>query len=393
MLAGNPFIRYRTTLDSYRAAAARGWSDAEFVALVERLDAAVAAIDGHGFAMTPLRKEPGLARAVGLPGGRLWVKDETGNVGGSHKGRHLFGLMLHLAVVPSERAGELAIASCGNAAVAAAVVARAVDRPLRVFIPVDAVPSVVRRLTELGATTVECPRVPGERGDPCHLRFREAVAAGAVAFSCQGTDAPESIDGGRTIALELAEQLCNEHRGRVHLDHLFVQVGGGALAAACARGMTDAVRMRWLDRVPRLHAVQTETVAPLARAWSLLRERLGDAAPSRSDEWMAAARAHADELMWPWEPAAPSLAGGILDDITYDWLEVVEAMVRSGGSPITVTEDELRRANDAAWAQTHIEVDHTGTAGLAGLIHLLSQRSTIGSDDMAAVLFTGIRRP
>ena len=40
----------------------------------------------------------------------------------------------------------LAIASCGNAALAAAVVARAADRRLRVFIPPDADPAVVARL-------------------------------------------------------------------------------------------------------------------------------------------------------------------------------------------------------------------------------------------------------
>ena len=380
-------------LDSYRAASARGWSDADFVALVERLDAAVAAVEGHGFSITPLRKEPALARAVGLAGGRLWVKDDTGNVGGSHKGRHLFGLMLHQAVTPPDGAPELAIASCGNAAVAAAIVARAVDRPLRVFIPVDAAPSVVTRLTELGATTVECERIPGERGDPCYLRFREAVESGAVAFSCQGTDAPANIDGGRTIALELAEQLCAEHRGRVHLDHLFVQVGGGALASACAKGMADAVRMRWLDHVPRVQAVQTETVAPLGRAWKLLHERMGAFEPSRLDEWMAVARERGDELMWPWEPVTTSVASGILDDVTYDWLVVVEAMLRSGGSPLTVTEDELLRANYLARNHTHIDVDHTGSAGLAGLLHLQANRSAAGSGEIAAVLFTGVRRP
>jgi threonine synthase len=59
-------------------------------------------------------------------------------------------------------------ASCGNAALAASVVARAQDRRLRVFIPTDAPPSVVERLTQLGAATVVCPRLPGEHGDPCY---------------------------------------------------------------------------------------------------------------------------------------------------------------------------------------------------------------------------------
>jgi threonine synthase len=387
----NPFVRYRTLLDSYRAALADGWSDADFVALVQRLDDAVAAVDGRGFRVTPFTKAAALARAVGLHGGRLWIKDDTVNVSGSHKSRHLFGLLLHHAVRPPATDGELVIASCGNAALAAAVVARATDRRLRVFIPTDADRAVVTQLTELGAVTVECERVPGERGDPCYARFREAVDRGAVPFSCQGIDTPGTIDGGRTIALEVAEQLCSEHRGRAHIDDLFVQVGGGALASACVQGLLDAVRMRWLDELPRLHAVQTEAAAPLARAWRLLHERMGATAPRYVDEWMKVAAANDDALMWPWESTPHSVAYGIVDDVTYDWLGVVEGMLRSGGAPVTVSEDDLRAANDLARRHTTIDADHTATAGLAGLMRLLSQ-SAIRRDHTVALLFTGVRR-
>jgi threonine synthase len=393
VLSGNPFVRYRTLLDSYRAALARGWCDADFVALVERLDENVAAVDGRGFAITPLTEEPALGAAVGLAGSQLWVKDDTRNVSGSHKGRHLFGLMLHEVIAHDGQDRELVIASCGNAALAAAVVARAQERRLRVFIPTDAPPSVVERLTQLGATTVVCPRVSGERGDPCYLRFREAVASGATPFSCQGTDAPQSIDGGRTIALELAEQLCDSYSGRAHLDRLFVQVGGGALASACARGMADAVEMRWLDGLPRLHAVQTQGAAPLARAWKLLRERMrGDPSPALAELWMAEAAAHADEFMWPWESTPQSVAHGILDDVTYDWLEVVDGMLRSEGSPLVVSEDQLLRANQLAHAHTSIGADHTATAGLAGLLQLNECADAPGDGETVAVLFTGITR-
>jgi threonine dehydratase len=393
VIAGNPFIRYRTMLDSYRVALTRGWSDAAFVALVERLDDAVAGVEGRGFSVTPLTREPALGAEVGLAGARLWVKDDTGNVAGSHKGRHLFGLMLHEAIDHESQERELVIASCGNAALAAAVVARAVGRRLRVFIPTDAPPSVVSRLTELEATTVECPRVPGERGDPCYLRFCEALVEGARPFSCQGTDAPATIDGGRTIAWELAEQLSDAHGGCAHLDRLFVQVGGGALASACVRGMADAVRMGWLDAPPRLHAVQTRGAAPLERAWRLLRDRMGDrGATDTVEEWMTVAVAHADELMWPWEETPHSVAHGIVDDVTYDWLAVVEGMLRSGGSPVVVSEDELLRANELARRLTSIDADHTGTAGLAGLMHLDAAIDAPRRDQNIAVLFTGIRR-
>jgi threonine dehydratase len=392
VITGNPFVRYRTLLDSYRTALAAGWSDADYVALVERLDDAVARVDERGFRVTPVSKATALARSAGLHGGRLWVKDDTTNVAGSHKGRHLFGVLLHHAVEQLDTDRELVIASCGNAALAAAVIARAVDRRLRVFIPVDADVSVVARLTELGAATVVCERVSGERGDPCYIRFREAVDGRAVPFSCQAIDTPGAIDGGRTIVLELAEQLCAEHRGRAHLDDLFVQVGGGALASACALGLLDAVHMRWLDELPRLHAVQTRAAAPLARAWRLLHERMGTDAPPWLDEWMAYATSHRDALMWPWESVPHSVAYGIVDDVTYDWLGVVEGMLRSGGAPVTVSEDDLCAANELARRHTTIDADHTGTAGLAGLLRVLQRSSIIRPDNTVAVLFTGVRR-
>ena len=105
-------------------------------------------MDGHGFGATPFGRSEHLSKSLGFEaGGGVWVKDETGNVAGSHKGRHLMGVLLHLEV--AERLGlagpgpspDLAIASCGNAALAAAVVAAAGRRRLRVFVPVDAEPA------------------------------------------------------------------------------------------------------------------------------------------------------------------------------------------------------------------------------------------------------------
>ena len=55
-------------------------------------------VDGHGFVVTPFAAAPALAVAS-RHGASIWVKDETGNVSGSHKARHLFGLLVHLEVV------------------------------------------------------------------------------------------------------------------------------------------------------------------------------------------------------------------------------------------------------------------------------------------------------
>jgi threonine synthase len=86
-----------------------------------------------------------------------------------------------------------------------------------------------------------------------------------------------------------------------------------------------------------------------------------------------------------------ALAHGILDDETYDWVALVEAMLATGGQGLVVDEDEIAEANAVARETTRIEVDPTGSAGLAGLAQLC-RRGDIGEHEQAAVLFTGARR-
>ncbi len=109
----NPFVRWRRGLWAWHAAQRRGIDDAAFVARVRHLDDRIAAVDGHGFRTTPWVDAPRLGQRLGLD---LRIKDETGNVAGSHKARHLMGLLLHLDVADPDPGAPLAIASCGNAA-------------------------------------------------------------------------------------------------------------------------------------------------------------------------------------------------------------------------------------------------------------------------------------
>ena len=259
-----------------------------------------------------------------------------------------------LALGKDLRARRLTIASCGNAALAAAAIARAADWPLDVFIPVDAEPSVVRRLGELGAAVVVCERRGGEAGDPCVRAARVAVAAGAIPFSVQGPDDGIAVEGARTLGFEMAETLAAEG---AEVEALFVQVGGGAFASALAQGFAIAAAAGLARRAPRLIAVQTAGCAPLARAWRRLDGvDLNEAARCRS------------RFMWPWESAPASLAHGIIDDETYDWWEVVRAMRETGGDAIVADEAAIARALSLARAHTPIPVSATGAAGLAGAL-------------------------
>ncbi len=357
----DPFLRYRRWLSPYRLARAAGLSDAAWFDVVGELDEALKAVDGRGFCRTPFARQPALAATLGLAG-PLWIKDETGNVSGSHKARHLMGVMLYLRVLQVSRlrlgedlrARRLAIASCGNAALAAAIVARAADWPIDVFIPTDAERSVVGRLRDLGANVEVCIRRSGESGDPCVHAARRAVARGAIPFGVQGPDSGLAVEGARTLAFEMAETLAAE--GGV-IEALAVQVGGGALASALAQGFAITAAAGLLPRAPRLVAVQSEGCAPLARTWKRLNgEALGDAARHRS------------RFMQPWDSVPMSLAHGILDDETYDWWEVIKAMRESDGEAVVADEAAIERALDLVRAHTGIPASATGSAGLAGLL-------------------------
>ncbi len=416
----NPFRRYRRLFHSYHVGRRYGLGDDDYLGIVDRLDDAVAEVDGSGFRVTPFGECEELTRLLGFEDrGGVWTKNETGNVSGSHKARHLMGLMIWLEVaervglIPRDDRPPLAIASCGNAALAAAVVARAARRPLQVYVPPHANPHVMDRLAALGAKLMPCPR-RDEPGDPCYLRFREAVEAGALPFTVQGPENGLVIEGCETLAYEMISFMI---RDRLSLDQVYVQVGGGALASAVIQGFEEAISASLIPRLPKLVTVQTRGAFPLQRAYRALVERIVagqtksaegeiafppapaaraarilDVVPRAAvDRWVDFAAHHRAEFMWPWELPPHSVAEGILDDETYDWLAVVRGMLISGGIPLVVEESTLVRAHELTHRCAEVPADHTGASGVAGLLHM-KDTGAVSAHDRVAVLLTGQER-
>jgi threonine synthase len=284
-------------------------------------------------------------------------------------------------------------------------------------LPPSAAKPVLSRLGELSAATHTCNRIEGAAGDPCYAAFRQALAGGAIPFCCQGSDNGLTIDGGKTLAWEMISALGDAYGrgddGRA-IDAIFVQVGGGALASAVAQGFGDAVACGAIGRVPRLYTVQTRGAYPLKRAYDALAERILRRVPAVAEQgflpasdreraelmagWPALvddelrfARRHRSTFMKPWETPPHSVAHGILDDETYDWAAVVEAMLKTGGWPLVVGEDLLLEANTVARDATGVNVDHTGSAGLAGLMKALTLDTRLATERIA-IVFSGVSR-
>jgi threonine synthase len=152
---------------------------------------------------------------------------------------------------------------------------------------------------------------------------REATAAAARAaadepgtFYASHVFNPYFLHGTKTYVHELWEDL----GGRLP-EVLVVPVGNGTLLLGAALAVAELHAAGLLDRRPALYAVQSAAVAPLARAW----------------------REGADDVTGV-TPTAPTLAEGIAISRPPRARQILRAVRASGGTFLTVTEDQLRYA-------------------------------------------------
>ena len=91
--------------------------------------------------------------------------------------------------------------------------------------------------------------------------------------------------------------------------------------------------------------------------------------------------------MTPWDDPH-SLADGILDDETYDWLGVVDAVGGWGDAPVVATEADIVAAHQLA-RTAGFDVSPTGSAGLAGLLAVID---AVQPTERVALVMSGVAR-
>ncbi|GLY02708.1 MULTISPECIES: pyridoxal-phosphate dependent enzyme [Actinoplanes] len=271
-------------------------------ALLPLADATVPVSLGEGG--TPVVPLPGLAEGLGLGG--VWVKDESRNPTWSYKDR--------LAAVATTKAVEVGaetvvVASTGNHG--AAIAAYAARAGLRcVVLTIASVPATMKTLMQAyGARVVALPR-PVDRW---HL-MRELVAArGWMAMSGYADPPagshPFGVDGYKTIAYELVEQLPSVP------DVVVVPVAYGDGLAGIGRGFADLVALGVIGKVPRL--LVAEPFGPLAAA-------MGSGEPVAVRPSVAFSTA---SPFWTWQSRAAVEASGGAAVATPDDEEIMAAQL------------------------------------------------------------------
>ena len=168
-----------------------------------------------------------LARAPNLS-----LKLECLQASGSFKAR---GAFHNLLTRPAPAAG-CATASGGNHGAAVAYAAQRLGVPARVFVPEISTPAKIARIRATGAETVVAGASYVEAQELC-----DAYVAENGALKVHPYDAPETIAGAGTVALEWEEDL--QRLALLPLDTVLVAVGGGGLIAGVAAWFAGRVKV------------------------------------------------------------------------------------------------------------------------------------------------------
>lgn len=253
-------------------------------------------------------------------GGEAWLKLEYLQHTGSFKARGAFNRILSATEDGSLDPGVgIVVASGGNAGLAYAYAARALDIPATVFVPESAPAVKVAKLRSSGAH-VELSG--GEYAAAHEAAVQHSAVTGAV--YCHAYDQLAMVAGAGTIGREVLEDLAGA------VDTIVIAVGGGGLMAGVAAAC--------------------EGVARVVGAEPVLAPTLNSALAHGGPVDVAVSGIAAD-----------SLGARRLGDIGYD------VAVRAGVRSVLVSDDDMVAARRLLWDQYRIVVEHGAAAAMAAL--------------------------
>ena len=334
--AGAPLLaRYdlaggRFTPDEARAGPASLWRYARVLPVRD-----VASIVDLGEGWTPLLPVERLRSKLGLS--RLYVKEESVNPTGSFKAR---GMAVAVARAHELGARDLAVGTAGNAGSALAAYAAALGMKAHVAMPDDTPRAFVAECQALGADLVLVKGLITDANAHVQTGVREQGW-----FDMATLREPYRLEGKKTMGYELFEQL-----GCELPEVIIYPTGGGTGLIGMWKAFDEMEKLGWIGPGrPRLISVQAAGCAPLVRAF----ERGED---------------HAE----PWENAATAASGLRVPRAIGDFL-ILDAVRKSGGAALAVSEEEIHAAWGEFASHTGLMVAPEGAATLAALHKLLAK--------------------
>jgi threonine synthase len=303
---------------------------------------------GEGW--TPLLSAPRLGAALGMT--RLSIKDESLNPTQSFKAR---GMSVAVSMALELGVKKLAAPSAGNAGGALAAYAARAGIEAHIFMPRD---TPVANVIECRMTGAHVTLIDGLITD-CGAEIAKRKDAEGW-FDVSTLKEPYRVEGKKTLGYELAEQL-----GWRLPDVIVYPTGGGTGLVGMWKAFDEMETMGWIDSArPRMVTVQAEGCAPIVRAFE-------------------SGATHAEEF----RDAATVASGLRVPKAVGDFL-ILDALRKSGGTAIAVSDDELLAAVREIGSAEGLFVAPEGAACVPALRKLI-QRGDIDRDEEVVLFNTG----
>ena len=296
---------------------------------------------------TPLYDAPRSANYCHLP--QLKLKHQGCNPTGSFKDTGMT-----VAVTQARQLGAqfVACASTGNTAASLAAYAARAELPCAIIVPGGQVSHAkLAQALDYGAKVLE---IEGNF-DVCMNVIRELSEDGAIYLV--NSINPFRIEGQKTVAFELMEQL----EWRVP-DHLVLPGGNLGNSSAFGKGFRELFTTGLIDRQPKITVIQADGAAPFARFYA--------------DE---------DHEKFVNEPHPKTLASAIKIGAPVSWQKAWRAVSETGGSVVTVTEQEIADAK-AIIGSDGIGCEPASATTVAGIQRLVDEGTIKESESVVAVL-------
>ena len=297
---------------------------------------------------TPLVRARRLGEELGIP--RLHLKNDGQNPSGSLKDRASFLVTAEALRLKEKR---VVCASTGNAASALAAVCASAGVEALIFVPQKAPRAKLVQMVLSGARVIT---VRGTYDDAFRLSLEFTAQRGGL--NRNTAYHPLTIEGKKTVALEIAEQL-----GLRAPDAVFVSAGDGVILAGVHKGFSDLLRLGLISAIPRLFAIQAQKSDAIHRYVET--GTYSDAADPKTI---------ADSI----SVTCPSNA---------HWAR--RAILESKGSTLTVTDAEILDAQARLASMTGVFTEPAGAAAFAGLVKLQASARALPSDAEVVVIATG----
>ena len=286
---------------------------------------------GEGW--TPLVHAPRLGKRVGIH--ELYIKDESQNPTQSFKAR---GMAAAVSMAKELGAGKLAVPSAGNAAGALAAYAARAGLKSYIFMPRDTPRANVVECEQTGARVTLMDGLITDCGAEVGRRKEKEGW-----FDVSTLKEPYRVEGKKTLGYEVAEQLNWELP-----DVIIYPTGGGTGLIGMWKAFDEMERMGWIGhRRPRMVTVQAAGCAPIVRAFE-------------------EGNRFADEF-----PNAATTASGLRVPKAIGDFLILDALRASGGTAVSVTDEELIAATREIGAAEGIFCAPEGAACLPALKKLM----------------------